>query len=1175
MRLRYIKLSGFKSFADVVRVDIPGDMTGVVGPNGCGKSNIIDAVRWVLGERSASKLRGSEMTDVIFNGSQSRKPMGRASVELFFDNEEGDFGGIWSQYPELSVKRELVRATGQSVYTINNKVVRLKDIQKIFMGTGLGAASYAIIGQGDISAIVEARPEDMRARLEEAAGVSLYRQRRQETENSLEASRRNLARIEDILREQGETIERLEGQAKTAREYKACRDELEAKRLTEAYLEKCSAAYGLKESEAAFASSQTALQNAEIEAATFADKLAAQKETCAFSEQKLIEMQGEKRVKAAEIESLKHTIAGIRNRRNELTRDVAERREQIAERSAEEKRLADDLEAMKAEMASGNTDADKEREALAEQIKKQKSAEKHLFDIRGASEAAARRLHESDRRNQDAKFRLQSAESRERDAARRSERIEKELASLAVPKKARLAEILSEEEALKAKIADVKTSEKALIGRSAQAKKDVAEAQKVREKTASERQRIEARHAALSDLEARAKRAAAPFADKVRRLGIAATDKGAALADSFRVKAGWEKAVEAVLAGRLQAFEIAEDKPELWCAAAEKFAGTPLVLYTDKAGAVSKTKAGLTSLLSKIENPETVPAVLGDWLGRFFAAETMEEALENRVHLPKGAAFVLPSGATVTAHGLVLALTSSTDTGSLARKRELRELEDALKSATEAAEEAKQKLTRAIDAANAVTRDEVQFRRTREDAERRLQTLLIEELKEKQKQDTYEAAKARLERDIRETAAQQKRAADDKAVQLELLKEIAAEQTEARSVFTEQKALESQAQEALRSEEAKTAALKHDAEKRALVRSMQESRARETERRIAAVKEEIARVTLRLERAEEELKTLDESSHVSKLEAEEAALHLFAERLRVAAEDAKAAREAADVLADQKRKAERNIEPTRRRMLQLQQRIGGMRATLERFEAFLEKAGADQAKLDEASVGEDLGEVTRSIARLESKLASYGEVNLAAVAELSEQEARRNVLLDQSTDARTAVKTLEEAIANIDRETAERLRSTYEAVNEGFNTMFEKVFGGGRASLEMTEEDILETGFQVKAQPPGKRNSTIAVLSGGEKALTAIALVLAIFRLNPAPFCLLDEVDAPLDEANQDRFARLVTEMSGDTQFILITHKRVTMEYMPQLIGVTMKEFGVSQVVGVDIAKAVSYASRR
>lgn len=1174
MRLRYIKLSGFKSFADVVRVDIPGDMTGVVGPNGCGKSNIIDAVRWVLGERSASKLRGSEMTDVIFNGSQTRKAMGRASVELFFDNEEGDFGGIWSQYPELSVKRELVRATGQSVYTINNKVVRLKDIQKIFMGTGLGAASYAIIGQGDISAIVEARPEDMRARLEEAAGVSLYRQRRQETENSLEASRRNLARIEDILREQGETIERLEGQAKTAREYKACRDELETKRITEAYLEKCSAAYGLKESEAAFASSQTALQNAEIEAATFADKLAAQKENCAFAEQKLIEMQGEKRVKASEIESLKHSIASIRNRRNELTRDAAERREQIAERSADEKRLQEDLEALRAEMASGGPGAEEEREALAEQIKKQKSAEKKLFDIRSAADAAARRVREAERRLQDAKFRLQSAESRERDAARRAERFEKELSALAVPKKARLAEILSEEEALKAKIAEVKASETLLQEKSREVQKAVASAEQERDRTAIERQKIEARHAALSDLEARSKRAAAPLADKVRRLGVAG-DKQIQLTDTFRVKPGWEKAVEAALAGRLQAFEIAEDKPELWCAAAQKLAGTPLVLYSNTQGAVAKTKAGLVPLIDKIENPEAVPAVLGDWLGRFFAAETMEEALAKRELLPKGAAFMLPCGETLSAHGLVLSSGATSDTGSLARKRELRELEGALKTAVEAADTARQKLSEILAQRNTLSQDEMRSRRTREEAERRLQSLLIEELKEKQKQDTYEVAKSRLERDIRDAEQQKTRASEDKGVQSALLSEITVEQGEARSAFSEQKSLESDAQDQLRSEEARTAALKHEAEKRALVRSMQESRLQEGERRARSLTEEIARVTERLERAEAELKTLDESSLVEKLESEEAALNLFAERLLVAAEDAKAAREAAEVLADQKRKAERNIEPTRRRMLQLQQRIGAMRATLDRYEEFLEKAGADQAKLDEESVGEDLGEVTRSIARLESKLASYGEVNLAAVAELTEQEARRNVLLDQSTDARTAVKTLEEAIANIDRETAERLRSTYEAVNTGFNTMFEKVFGGGKASLEMTDEDILETGFQVKAQPPGKRNSTIAVLSGGEKALTAIALVLAIFRLNPAPFCLLDEVDAPLDEANQDRFARLVTEMSGDTQFILITHKRVTMEYMPQLIGVTMKEFGVSQVVGVDIAKAVSYASRR
>lgn len=1174
MRLRYIKLSGFKSFADVVRVDIPGDMTGVVGPNGCGKSNIIDAVRWVLGERSASKLRGAEMTDVIFNGSESRKAMGRASVELFFDNEEGGFGGIWSQYPELSVKRELVRATGQSVYTINNKVVRLKDIQKIFMGTGLGAASYAIIGQGDISAIVESRPEDMRARLEEAAGVSLYRQRRQETENSLEASRRNLARIEDILREQGETIERLEGQAKTAREYKACRDELEAKRLTEAYLEKCSAAYGLKESEAAFASSQTALQNAEIEAAAFADKLAAQKENAAFAEQKLIEMQGEKRVKASEIESLKHSIASIRNRRDELTRDAAERREQITERRADEKRLAEDLEALRAEMACGGPGAEEEREALAEQIKKQKSAEKRLFEVRSALDTSARRVREAERRLQDAKFRLQSAEARERDAVRRKERHEKELAALAVPKKARLAEILSEEEALKTKVAEVKASETLLQEKSRDVQKSVTAAEEMRDKTAIERQRIEARHAALAEWEARAKRAASPLADKVRRLGLAA-DQSVPLADTFRVRPGWEKALEAALAGRLQAFEIREDTPQLWCAAAEKLSGTPLVLYSAATGAVSKTKAGLVSLLDKIENPEAVPAVLGDWLGRFFAADTMEEALANREHLPKGAAFLLPGGETVTANGLVLASATSADSGSLARKRELRELETSLKAAVQASDDARQKLSEVLSERNRISQDEMRFRRTREEAERRLQSLLIEELKERQKQDTYEAAKARLERDIRDAEAQKARASEDKAAQTALISEITAEQNEARSVFSEQKALESEAQDQVRSEEARTAALKHDAEKRALVRSMQESRLREGGRRLKSLTEEIARVTERLERAEAELKTLDESSLVTKLENEEAALNLFAERLLIAAEDAKAAREASEVLADQKRKAERNIEPTRRRMLQLQQRIGAMRATLERYEEFLEKAGADQAKLDEESVGEDLGEVTRAIARLESKLASYGEVNLAAVAELTEQEARRNVLLDQSTDARTAVRTLEEAIANIDQETAERLRATFEAVNAGFNTMFEKVFGGGRASLEMTEEDILETGFQVKAQPPGKRNSTIAVLSGGEKALTAIALVLAIFRLNPAPFCLLDEVDAPLDEANQDRFARLVTEMSGDTQFILITHKRVTMEYMPQLIGVTMKELGVSQVVGVDIAKAVSYASRR
>jgi len=1178
VRLNSIKLSGFKSFAEPTNFVLPGQLVGVVGPNGCGKSNIMDAVRWVLGESKASELRGESMQDVIFNGTNTRKPASRSSVELVFDNADHRAGGQWGQFAEIAVKRVLTR-DGTSSYYINNQPVRRRDVQDVFLGTGLGPRAYAIIGQGTISRIIESKPEELRLFLEEAAGVSKYKERRRETANRLSDTRENLTRVEDILRELNANLDRLEKQAEVAMRYNTLQADSTLKqhqlwflKRTESQADQARVKVDAEKAVNDLESRVADLRHIEADLETIRQAHYAAGDQVNQAQGKLYEA-------SAEVGRLEAEIRFVVDGRLRVEQRLAQLKEQTAQWATRQEDAAAETE----NLAAQAIEAEEKAELLVAQT------EEHQTQLPALEEALRQAQAKSnEQRTGVAQVQQQiqvlaadqrNIEEQSRTLALRHERLTADRKALNAPDEARLANLTAQFSGAQEAQAESEARLHELTETVPQLDEERRTLQQTVNTESAKRADLSARMEALKALQEKVK-TDGKLKPWLEKHGLGSLQ---GLWSRIHIEQGWENALEAALRERLGALEVSR------LDMVRGFAGTDgrgdgegppakLSFYTAPHAAVparSNPSISLKPLADLLRlNDAGQSALLGDWLHGCYTTQNLDEALAARDKLDAGEVIYVRSGHAVTQHSVSFYAQDSEQAGLLARAQEIENLDKQLKAQALISDEARSALVRAeatyADAAQRL----VTARREAAEGQSRAHELQVEVLRLTQLAEQTRARSEQIQADMTEIEAQldeleeRKVTAEARFEELDMQLADSQErhaQFDDRVIDTERKLGESREQQRTLERQAQEAQF--------ALRSLA-SRREELARSIAIATQQAASIATEEERAKEELSRLTDAAAQAGLQS---ALSVKLEREA----DLGAKRSQYDDLTNKLRASderrlqlERELDPLRQRITEFQLKEQAARLGLEQYEQLLNDAQADLTAVEQSIQAGNvrLTGLQGEIDRLHREIQSLGAVNLAALDELSAARERKQFLDAQSADLNEAMGTLEDAIKKIDMETRDLLASTFETVNTHFGKMFPELFGGGNARLVMTGEEILDAGVQVLAQPPGKKNQTIHLLSGGEKALTAIALVFAIFQLNPAPFCLLDEVDAPLDDANTERYARLVSSMSKETQFLFISHNKIAMEMAEQLIGVTMQEQGVSRIVAVDMEAALGFS---
>jgi len=1172
VRLNSIKLSGFKSFAEPTNFMLPGQLVGVVGPNGCGKSNIMDAVRWVLGESRASELRGESMQDVIFNGTTSRKQASRSSVELVFDNADHRAGGQWSQFTEIAVRRVLTR-DGTSSYYINNQPVRRRDVQDVFLGTGLGPRAYAIIGQGTISRIIESKPEELRLFLEEAAGVSKYKERRRETENRLSDTRENLTRVEDILRELNANLEKLEKQAEVAARYNTLQGDATRKQHQLWFLKR-----GESEADQAKIKMDAEKSINDLEARTaelrhVENELETVRQAHYAAGDQVNQAQGKLYEASAEVGRLEGEIRFVVEGRQRVEQRLAQLKEQVAQWGARREDAQAEIETL----AGRGVDAEEQSILLAAQLEEHDARMPELEEAqqRAQDEANSQRVAVTQVQQQ---IQVLAADQRNiddqvRQLNVRAERLETDKRALAAPDEAKLVDMQEQLAAAQEAASEADARLHELQESVPQLDESRREKQQQVNTESARHAELSARLEALRALQEKVKTDGklAPWLAKHGLEGLQG------LWTKIHIEQGWENALEAALRERMGALEISRLDMVRGFLGAEGKDAPPakLAFYSPPSAAKPAGEGGLPRLADLLRlNDAGLQALLTDWLHDSFTAQSFEEALSLRDKLPPGGVIYVKSGHAVSAHGVNFYAQDSEQAGLLARQQEMENLERQLRAQALLNEEARSALVRAEAAYSDAASRLVTARREAADTQSRSHELQVETLRLTQLAEQTRARSEQLNADLGEVNAQleelQERRVAAEARFEELDMQLADSQE--RHAQLDEKVIEAQRRLADSREQHRS--LERQAQEATFAQRTLEARRAELQRAIETSEQQTVSLADEDQRARAELERLSDAAAQAGLQN---ALALKLEReaalgaTRSQYDDLTIKLRASD---ERRLQLERELDPLRQRITDFQLKEQAARLGFEQYAQLLADAQADLDAVA-ASIETDKVRLTGlqgEIDRLHREVAALGAVNLAALDELTVARERKTFLDAQSADLNEAINTLEDAIRKIDGETRELLGGTFKIVNDHFSRMFPELFGGGNAKLVMTGDEILDSGVQVMAQPPGKKNQTIHLLSGGEKALTAIALVFAIFQLNPAPFCLLDEVDAPLDDANTERYAKLVTAMSKETQFLFISHNKIAMEMAEQLIGVTMQEQGVSRIVAVDMEAAASMA---
>ncbi len=1163
MRLKEIKLAGFKSFVDPTTVRLPGNRNAVVGPNGCGKSNVIDAVRWVMGESSAKQLRGASLTDVIFNGSGARGPTGLASIELLFDNRDGRVGGEFAQYAEIAIRRDVSRVA-QSSYYLNGTKCRRRDIADVFLGTGFGPRSYSIIEQGMISQLVEAKPEELRAYLEEAAGISRYKERRRETQNRIRHTEENLARLTDLCEELARQLAHLKRQAKAAERFRELKEE-QRQRTAELHAIRINA--NIAEAERETAKAQAL--GVEHEAA-LADKQSletALERSRADHEEKadeINETQGRYYQVRADVARLEQAIDFNRERVRQLEEDAAAVAEQSRQAAAQLGSDAQRIRELQERIAASKPSLEEAaaRDVLAAE-RLEEFETKARAAQRGWDDFSARR-HGNERQRDAQEGRIEYGERalarlRERassldaePAAPNADGLESQAGELAAAERAHeaaAAAVDANREAAAAATDAVRHSEQALATASAEAqqqRRDLAAMAAVQE-------------AALG------REAASPGAVQEWLDANGLTD-APRLGERLAVEAGWERAAELVLGSRIQA--VAVDDDAAFAASLEEL---PQGQVTLLAGSAAPTRDGDLKRLA-----DFVQGGTGSLLAGVFAAESLAEALAARPRLAPGQSIVTKSGLWLGADWLRVERGADAETGVLTRAKALEALEADVAEADARAEFCEEALLAARGRAAALAEERDALQQQRSEAAAAASRARAEYDAHRARQAEAIARAERTAGERREVAAQIGAETDAVEAARNELAELA---TAADALADEGRRL-AQLRERLGADldavrnAAREATHAHDHERvehQSLIAMLS---ATETSReRLQSQRQEFAR---RGEELQVAIAEAEDQAPALKEDLQEK----IAARVAIEAELLKHRREAEAIetqiraLTGRRGEAEQQVEAVRSRLEAVRMECERLAAHRQDLDARLAETGIDLATATSA-LPEDAAETAwvETLESLDRRIGRLGPINLAAIDEYETQSERKEYLDRQHPDLETALETLRGAIRRIDRDTRTRFKETFDEVNQHLKVLFPKVFGGGHAYLELAGEDWLDTGVSLMAQPPGKRNASIQLLSGGEKALTAIALIFAIFQLNPSPVCLLDEVDAPLDDVNVVRFAELIREMSDQVQFVVITHNKQTIEMADHLLGVTMQEAGVSRLVSVDVEQAALMAA--
>lgn len=1158
MRLTHIKLSGFKSFTDPTTIHVPGQLVAVIGPNGCGKSNVIDAVRWVLGEASAKQLRGESMQDVIFNGAATRRPAPRASVELVFDNSDHSLQGAWGQYAEVSIKRQLTRQ-GESTYFINNQTVRRRDITDLFLGTGVGARGYAVIEQGMISRIIEARPEELRAYIEEAAGVSKYKERRKETEGRLKDTREHLQRLGDLQNELARQVEKLEKQAETAERYKSLTAQLNQQQdlldyaqwqQSLAAADKATAQHQSLQAQQDETAAQVQALNNEVHALQTAEQ---------SQQQAVHELSNKRGVLREQIARLEEQIRHRQNLHQRIERDKQAAQAQL-------QRIRQEQQQIRVQLEENELQVEEKQTELAEwamQVAEHEERLPELEEVQATLNAAFQtQQDEANRIRRELALKQQQLAHAEQTVAKHEERkgrLKQENQALNLPDEA---ETAAAQEAAALLQSRQEHYEEQII-----AAEEALHAAREAFQTASNRFQslkqqhitLQAQQQALSQILSQQQEAADFWQ---------ATDHAAApqLWQHITAPAEWQHALSVILAERLHARSV----PNSFVPPAPLPQGQAAWLSDDLSGGIKKSLP-VQALLNQIQAQPPFQTALHHWLDGVLCAPDLSYALAHQNDLGTHQIWLTPEGHQVDKVSVLLYAKPAQESLIAQKARldgiaaELENLAPGL-SAAEAAFKQTEAAVRSSEVQHKnLMQQQQQHTRQYSQAQQRTAELLA-------RTNQGQIRREHIERELAQLAEEQtvlQHTSDGLSDDIATLQEAAAELE-----HQQQTTAHSRQEQQGRLKQAQLALLEANRQY-----GLAEIAVHKLNQQKQNYRQQIARLeqqTLDWQERRQELALAYEAEFQN--DEQHIKLDELTETVHTLDEEYIAVQEKLAQIQEQGREQYARVQTLQTKLPQLQ--AATQTALLQQQEALINAKRYHQnlteraADLDalEALAKESAKVLNSSIGSLTRQIEALGAVNLAALQELEEARERDGYYRSQSEDVQAAIALLEEAIAQIDDKTKARFKETFDAVNGKVQTFFPTLFGGGEATLKMIGDDLLTAGVSIMARPPGKKNSTIHLLSGGEKALTAMSLVFALFSLNPAPFCLLDEVDAPLDDANTSRFCKLVKEMSVQTQFLYISHNRLTMEMAEQLVGVTMQEKGVSRVVAVDIKQALEMA---
>ena len=1180
MRLKSIKLAGFKSFVDPTLIPFPKNLSAIVGPNGCGKSNVIDAVRWVMGESSAKHLRGESMSDVIFNGSNARKPLGQASIELVFDNSSGRMIGEYSQYSEIAIRRQVTR-DGQSTYYFNGTRCRRKDITDLFLGTGLGPRSYAIIEQGTISRLIEAKPEELRHFIEEAAGVSKYKERRRETEQRIRRTRENLDRLQDLQEELDRQLEKLKQQSAAAIKYKT-----------------------LKEQERSYQAQWQAMRWRDLESAG-SEKMALIRDLEVKLEACLTDRVGADR----QIETLRQAHIESNDQHNEAQTlfyqqgtEIAKLEQHIQHQTQLKKQLEQDLQQLAHSQLTVKEQLDNDQQALEElrakmfELEPEADAAVEQAELSSASLIEAEEQmdgwqQEWDNFNsgaQTASEQAQVQQSRIRHLEQSIERVTERLQRLETEQATFDTQALeSEVLELKEQSAAVEAEHELERARVEDIKQEIAERREDNKQLSNqlnqlraELQKMQGREASLQALQQAALgRQSGKTMEWLQAHGLGEAHR---LAEQLQLSPAvdqtqWSVAIESALGLFLQAVLVPSSLNELTDALSELDQGELAFIesmaseQTATASSVSSKLGALPTLSEWVVAPVAIQPLLAD----LFLAESLEQALALRSELQGRQSIITQQGQWVGRNWIQVLHQDDAQLGVIQRRQQLSELESELELTTAKEAELAEQLEAGRERLQGLEEERENAQLAVQDRHRQQRDLVSRLSGKESRLEHLKLRAERIEQELTECRAQQEDEGEQIKVaraDLQIAVEQMADDEDRRQQLTEQRDQ-----------------LRGDLEAAKVQAQTDRTQQQQLQLAVQTERTQLEALEVGLGRLESRYHELLEQQEALNIKREEQGTPL--EDLAEELEAMLARRIKYQNRLSEARDRLEQVESDLRRQEKLRDEADGgsnsIRAQLEQERLQHQELQVKQVSLTElldeseyelpdlldqlpAEAAPDVWE--QELERIKNRVSRLGAINLAAIEEYEQQKERKEYLDTQHNDLTEALETLESAIRKIDKETRDRFKETFEKVNAGLKALFPKVFGGGAAYLELTGEDLLDTGVAIMARPPGKKNSTIHLLSGGEKALTAVALVFAIFQLNPAPFCMLDEVDAPLDDANVGRYSRLLEEMSEQVQFIYVTHNKIAMEIADHLMGVTMHEPGVSRLVAVDVNEAAELA---